>query len=141
MAISWRAALTSHLRADAGVSALVAARVFSGAMDPEITDKPYIVINQAASRHIRHLSGGAGRVVTRMVVTCVAADEETSCDVADAVRVSLDNFMGNLNGTDNAKVFVDTISGDALAPADGGNPDIFIATLVMNVFAQESVTP
>lgn len=79
-------ALLAHLRADPGVSALLADRLWDAA--PENPDHPHLVIGRSESRPLPGEGGGVEHVLTLKAVSRFRGTEEAKAIVA-AVRASL----------------------------------------------------
>jgi|LSQX01.2.fsa_nt_gb hypothetical protein len=103
-----RQALHQYLAADAGVKAVVDARLFQRAA-PANTQKPYLVIWPPISRvPVRDLAGVAYKQV-RLQVTAVGETQTDAEKTANAVMSAVEGFKGNLavaEGTLNVKQVV-----------------------------------
>jgi hypothetical protein len=83
---SLQKALLAHLRADPGVSALLADRLWDAA--PENPDHPHLVIGRSESRPLPGEGGGMEHALTLRAVSRFRGSEEAKAIVA-AIRTSL----------------------------------------------------
>lgn len=88
-------ALIAHLRADAGVSALLGDRIWDSA--PDDPGHPHLVIVRSESRPVRADGGGAEHALTFKVVSRFRGTEEAKAVVA-AVRASLGDAVLTVDG-------------------------------------------
>ncbi|WP_374513181.1 DUF3168 domain-containing protein [Brevundimonas sp.] len=79
-------ALLAHLRADPGVSALLADRLWDA--PPENPDHPHLLIGRSESRPVPGEGGGVEHVLTLKAVSRFRGTEEAKAIVA-AIRASL----------------------------------------------------
>jgi hypothetical protein len=101
-------ALFTHLSADAGVSALVVARIYP-MLAPESPTYPFIVYH-AISETVPYAMGGPGStdvVRRRYQFDCYGVDPTTARKVAAAVTTALDRFSGTVIYTGGSTMIQD----------------------------------
>lgn len=87
--------LRARLAADAGVSALVAARIYPLRL-PQTPVYPALTYRRVSGLGVHNLSGAAGRGRSRIQVDCWAETYLGAQALAAAARASLDGFNGTL---------------------------------------------
>jgi len=95
--MSLETGLYAFLAAEAGVKALVAARIYPDAA-PAGAAKPYIVYQRITTERDRTMDGPNGLAMPRMQVTCWAATYIGAKVLADAVADAIDGFSGDMGG-------------------------------------------
>lgn len=86
-------ALDWLLRADAGITALVAGRIYPVAT-PQDAARPFLLYRRISSRHHQHLSGGSEVCIADIELACVADTYSEAVALADAVREVVDGYRG-----------------------------------------------
>jgi hypothetical protein len=86
--------IVALLAADAGVSALVSARIYPD-VPAESTVLPCIVYRRISGPRVQILSGPNGLAHPRFEFNCLATSKGGAKTVADAVRAALDGHRGN----------------------------------------------
>lgn len=100
------ASLHSFLSGNSGVSSLVAARIYPGII-PQGGAQPCLVYNKQG-RDRQQLFCGADKLkMTRFEIDCYATTYRQSVLLANAVTVALENFSGDMNGTQVPRVFLE----------------------------------
>lgn len=94
--MSIQAALYYHLTNNAGVSALVVARVYPAGGVPSSADRPYLTYQKISNVHERHSGGGSGFAHPRIQVDCWADTLGGADELYEAVRSALDNYSGSM---------------------------------------------
>lgn len=89
--------LFAFLTADAGVSALVATRVYPNvaAQDASL---PYIVYQRISTPRVGSHSGPSGLAHPRFQLTCADDSYSGAKALADSVRSALDGYIGMMGG-------------------------------------------
>lgn len=91
--------LTTFLKADGGVAALVTARIYPLRL-PQVPTFPAIVYQTVSTVVLDHNHGGAGRLLrSRVQFTCWAASHAGADALADALRSALDGYAGTMTIT------------------------------------------
>ncbi|SFS76729.1 DUF3168 domain-containing protein [Brevundimonas viscosa] len=96
-------ALLAHLRADPGVSALLADRQWDAA--PENPEHPHLVIGRSESRPLPGEGGGVEHALTLKAVSRFRGSEEAKAIVA-AIRMSLSDAALQADGVRTVDVGV-----------------------------------
>lgn len=112
-------ALIAHLRADAGVRALLGepARIRDAASVPDAGDAfPHLLIGRCESRPVRADGGGAEQALTLTVVSRFRGTEEAKAVLA-AVRLALDDAALEADGVRTVSLGV--TFADVFPSADG----------------------
>lgn len=65
---------------------------------PQNAPFPLVVYRRSGTRRERSLAGNHGRPVATFSVSVVAASYSEAKDIADAIRLSVDNFTGTADG-------------------------------------------
>lgn len=86
--------LETWLRAQAGIAAVVGARVYRNIASDET--KPYIVLNRSDTRPERTLAGEIGQAVVQIDFDCWAETAAGADDVAAALRAVFDQVNANV---------------------------------------------
>ncbi len=87
--------LHSHLAADAGVSALVAARIYP-LWAPQKPTAPYVVYSRINTERLHHLSGSSALANPHFQFDVFAETFADMVAVAAALRAALDNYSGGM---------------------------------------------
>lgn len=93
--------------ATAGVTALVASRVYCGSR-PQGGTVPDIVINRISGAPIYTDDGESGLTNARIQIDCYGATYAAAKGVARAVQVSLSDFLGTSGGTIFERITLDS---------------------------------
>ena len=104
-------ALVSHLTNDAGVSALVASRVYPEPV-PQNATYPLICYMRIASTHEHVMGGAAGYLEARYQIKCWASSRSAVKTLADAVRLALDGYSGAMGDATVRGIFFDSDDDD-----------------------------
>jgi hypothetical protein len=94
----FEAGLYQLLKNDAGVSALVAGRIFGGRIPKTATDSTYpcLVWTVVSTLDLYSSQGASGYRTKRVQIDCYALKYIDAVKVTDAVRAALENFQGDL---------------------------------------------
>jgi len=87
--------LYTRLTNDAGISALVSAKVYPVQLPQDVV-LPAIVYFKVSGPRLHHLGGASGRAHARFQIDSWAATPLAAKNLADAVRSSLGGFTGTL---------------------------------------------
>ena len=91
--------LTTYLKANGGVAALVAARIYPLRL-PQVPTFPAIVYQNISTVVLDHNHGGAGRLLrARLSFSCWAGSHAGADALADALRTALDGYSGTMTST------------------------------------------
>lgn len=105
--MSLEASLYSFLTGDAGIAAIIDARVFPGVI-PQGSDQPCIVYNKQSRSRQQLFCGTDGLLTTRVDIDCYAASYRQSVLLANAVTAALQDFSGTMGTTPVPKIFLET---------------------------------
>ncbi|KKM71084.1 hypothetical protein LCGC14_1434230 [marine sediment metagenome] len=89
--------LYKHLVDDAAVAALVGSRVYPAKL-PQNVVLPSLSYLQLGSERSAHTGGSSGLVSATIQISCWASTYLESKSLAEAVRLSLETFVGELGG-------------------------------------------
>lgn len=91
-------ALRARLIADATISGLVGNRIYPGRA-PQKPTMPYLVYHRISTIRESTLDVGNAKVPeVRMQVDVIAATQAVVEEILNAMRISMDNFIGTSNG-------------------------------------------
>jgi Protein of unknown function (DUF3168) len=95
-------AVKLHLRADAGVAAIVGSKVHLRRA-PQRSEYPHVIISIAGAEwptrsQARRSEDVSHIIKTRVQIDCFSLDENQVDELAEAVAGSLDDFMGTTQG-------------------------------------------
>jgi hypothetical protein len=99
-------AIRARLLATAGVTALVASRVYCGSR-PQGGALPDVIINLASDEPVYTDDGEAGLVNTRLEIDCWGTTYGSAKDTARTVIASLSAFVGTVSGTVFQNILLD----------------------------------
>jgi hypothetical protein len=117
--MSVKGGLVAHLKADAGVAAIVGTKVYPIPL-PQGKNPPYLLYQRKDTEHVRDLSGASGLRRAEFQLDAYSTDSAQVETLAEAVRSSLDNWSGTWAGTVVKHVMVDRMADDVAADTDGG---------------------
>lgn len=145
--MSIRAAIYSHLTITASITVTLssATAVFGPGTFPDKPPAKYIVIGQISKVPERHLKGGSGIATVRIQFDCWTDLPDDTDLIAEALRVALDNYRGDL-GTGPSTVFANQIQLDddndrEAVPINDSQQGKVGRSLDFLIVHQESVTP
>jgi hypothetical protein len=104
--MSFEASLFSYLSTNAGITALVVKRVYPGII-PQSGVQPCIVYNKQGRDRQQLFCGVDGLLMTRVEIDSYATTYLQSVTLANAVTAALENFEGDMSGTEVPKVFLE----------------------------------
>lgn len=104
--MTMEASLFSFLTGNAGIAALVVKRVYAGII-PQSGVQPCIVYNKSSRSRQQLYCGTDGLLLTRLEIDCYADSYIQSVDLANAVTAALQDFSGDMSGTDVPRVFLE----------------------------------
>ncbi len=87
--------IVTRLEDDAGVGAEAGNRIYPILL-PQRPIYPAIVYHRVSGPRLHHLTGSSGRAMPRIQINCWAETLVAAQALADAVRASLDGFIGKL---------------------------------------------
>lgn len=90
--------LTAYLEGNAGLSALIAGRVYAQNL-PQKAALPAVVYSEVSGKRMETMEGTTGLNDGRYQITCYALDYKTAKQVSQAVRAALHGFSGAMGGT------------------------------------------
>ena len=96
--MSLRDGLVAHLKANAGVAALVVDRVYHEGM-PQNVVYPAVAYAKTSVERFQTLAGPSSLVKARVGVDVWAKTSASAIAVAEAVKLALDGVTGSLGGT------------------------------------------
>ena len=121
-----KAGLVAALKADAGVSSIVGARVYPSHA-PKLAAKPRVIVHLASDERGRTLAGHTNQRVARALMECQADTDlaaETLARAVDAMFTAL-QLGGSLGGC-TVETCLQAAEGDTYAdPGDGGDAGTF----------------
>lgn len=100
--------LFSHLKADAGLTALLRSTNIFGVIIPQNSGMPSVVYSRIAATRTQTLCGTDGLVKGLFQIDSYAISYLTAKKLANAVRLSLIDFHGAMGDTRVASVSLDT---------------------------------
>lgn len=130
--------LYTRLTIDAGVSAIVGARVYSNAA-PESATFPLIVFEVDSAAHEHHAGGAAGLVSASVDIECYEEGATLVSTLADAVRNSLQGFNGDLGALRVTGVFLDNEFDEVIQRPTGHPTTIYRTTLEFTMWHRETI--
>lgn len=116
--MSIEAAFYSYLSTTSTVAALVGTRIYEEIMPQKETRAAIVYQIISETRDAYSLQGANGQVETRLQVKCYAETAIARRVLKDTVRMALDGFKGQWNGTEMQSVFFDD-SGSAFEEPAG----------------------
>ena len=124
--MSMQADLMARLLADAGVSALVATRIYAD-VAPQGAALPYITTQVISTAHTHHLAGGSRVAQSRVQIDVWASAASSREAIAEAIRQSLMSHVGELvaSGTWAHHIAWDGPANDILDPEHGTERGVF----------------
>jgi len=93
------ASLTTFLKADAGVTAIAAGRVYWLVAAQGKDNYPCLVCQIISRPNVKSLTGPSGLEFPRIQITCWSRSYEATAELREAVRVALDGFKGLMDTT------------------------------------------
>lgn len=107
-------ALVAHLADDAGVAALVNARIYPGLL-PQKPGYPSIVYHRVSGPREHSHDGPSGLTHPRFQLDCIDGTFKGARELGVAVRLALDGFRGTMGGDEGVPVgavFIEDEDGD-----------------------------
>lgn len=104
--MTMEASLFSYLSTNAGITALVVKRVYPGII-PQSGVQPCIVYNKQSRTRQQTFCGTSNLLLTRLEIDCYADTYIQSVALANAVTAALQDFSGDMAGTDVPKIFLE----------------------------------
>ena len=136
--MSVKGGLALHLKANAGVSAIVGSRVYIAPM-PQAQPLPFVVFHRQGTDHVRSLEGPSGLRRTEFDVRCYSTDSAQVEALGEAVRLALDGWSGVWSSIRVTNVFVEYMEDAEIADQEGGEEVVFQVELGIIVWHVESV--
>lgn len=91
-----RSALRGYLLADAGIAALVGARVYPSKM-PQGNTQDCIVYQRVSNSGYHHMTGPMGLARPRLQIDCWSRSSDRANALANLVKERIDGFKGSLD--------------------------------------------
>lgn len=130
--------LHEHLRNDPGVYAVVNARIYP-LVAPQQAAKPHITYQRVGTDYNRSLSGPTGMDRGTFQVDCWATTQRAARQLADLVRLAIDNNRGTM-GNHNVQVCkVTNLIDNWQFVAEGGESIIGRVTMTLDIVYAEQV--
>lgn len=104
--MTMEASLFSFLTGNAGIAALVGTRVYPGII-PQSGVQPCIVYNKSSRGRQQTFCSTSNLMVTRLEIDCYADTYIQSVALANAVTAALQEFSGDMYGTDVPRIFLE----------------------------------
>lgn len=129
-----KASLVTLLTGESTISTLISSRCYVGKA-PQKSTLPFILITQMASEQNTTMDGASSSL--RFIdydIDCKADRAIEAAQLADAVRVFLDDFSGATGGTETiGAVLMNDETDDFEPPADGSDVGIHVVTLDVTI--------
>lgn len=123
--MSIKAAISSHLKADAGVAAIVGEDVYQHHA-PQTESLPYVTMDTITAEHHHHQRAASGLVQSSVQISCYSATPAGATALAEAVREALDVLhhvtMGNGANTETLRSAMLDQDIDFYEPPESGQP-------------------
>lgn len=100
---------------------------------------PLVVYRRAGTRRERDMRGNVGRPVATFSVSIVSESYSEVKDIADAVRLSVDNFTGTANGVTISYVALASEADNMERPPEGRTKPLYRVDQVYEVRFHENV--
>lgn len=104
--MTMEASLFSYLSTNAGITAIIGTRVYPGII-PQSGVQPCIVYNKQSRTRQQLFCGTDGLLSTRLEIDCYADSYIKSVALANAVTAALQDFSGNMAGTEVPRIFLE----------------------------------
>ena len=121
--MSIESSLIAHLRADAGLIALVGSRVRLKYAEPSDTSR--VIVHRISGDHYHHMAAATGIVRGRFQLNCDADTPIKSIAISEAIRQSLDGFRGTMGDVFVQMCHLESESDDETAPIPGASTGIY----------------
>lgn len=106
---------------------------------PQNAPFPLVVYRRTGTRRDRDLLGNVGRPVATFSVSIVAETYSQSKDIADAVRLTVDNFTGEFSGVKIVSTALVSEADNMERPPEGQAKPLYRVDQVYEVRFQENV--
>lgn len=100
---------------------------------------PLVVYKRTGTRRDRGLTGNVGRPVATFSVSIVSQTYTEAKDIADSIRLSVDNFTGEANGVKIVSVALAAEADNMERPPEGQAKPLYRVDQVYEVRFQENV--
>lgn len=100
---------------------------------------PLVVYRRTGTRRERDFRGNVGRPVATFSVSAVAESYSQAKDIADALRLSVDNFTGTASGVTIVNVALISESDSYERPPEGRSKPLYRVDQIYEVRFQENV--
>ena len=142
---SIKEAIFSHLTHDDAVVAFVGDRVYPAGTAPKEPRYPLLTYQKISGVRPKHLKGSSGVAHSRLQINCVAESGLVVSNLADAVRMSMDDFRGRMGqGESMATVLGTNLDNDndlPVPPTDQSETSKFGVQMDFIFTHEESLTP
>jgi hypothetical protein len=128
-----KSGLVSLLTGESTISTLIGSRCYVGKA-PQKAALPFLLITQMAAQQNTTLDGGSN--LLRFIdydIDCKADRSIGAAQLADAVRVFLDDYSGTAGSETIAAVLINDEVDDFEPPADGSDVGIHVVTLDVTI--------
>lgn len=141
---AFEAAFYYHVTNDVGVSALISNRFYPAAEIPSSAALPYANYQRISTRHIRHMTAGAGLVSSRYQVRAFGKSVLLAAQLADAFRGCIDMYSGDMGEAGSTvevnRAFIENDFEDYVAPGDASQRGVYSVVQDFIIWHEESVT-
>ncbi len=96
-------AITAHIKANAGLTALIAGRVYPTHM-PQNPTLPAMVYNRISGERVQNMQGSSGLASPRFQFDCFARTYAEAKGVGEALRLAIEGFSGTMGGVSGVDV-------------------------------------
>lgn len=121
-----RADIRTFLKADAGILAQVAARVYAVRRPTNDKEDGCIVFSCKSSGSGHDLSGKAGFDDRELEILCFSKDIDKAEDIADATRIAMKGYSGAVGSTTAFSVMLLDEEDDYVEPQDESDKGLYV---------------
>lgn len=132
------ASIKTLLRTDTAIQALVGDRV-SYIRSRQSGEYPCITFQRRGTQRDRHLLGPSGLARCRFQIDCWASSQTVARQLAEAVRLRIDNYSGDVGDHNIQRMYVDDDLDDWEWELAGKDAIIGRVTLIVGVWFSEAL--
>ncbi len=137
--MSLKDGIFAYLNADAGLTALVADRIFPDSA-PTSAALPYITFERTGSEHVRSFKSASGLAHARIAFDVWAATSVSRENVTEALREAVDSFQAGTWGSLSVRLStLEDESDDFVQPSDASQEGVFRTRHIVRVTYNESI--
>jgi len=136
--MSIKGGMVAHLKADAGVAAIVGTKVYPVPI-PQGQSAPYLLYQRYDTDHIRDLSGPSGLRRTSFQLDAYSESPAEAEALSESVRLSLDGWRGTWSGIRVTSVILEKITDAFINDPDGGEDVLYRVSIDIIVWHAESI--